>query len=91
MPFSFNFLSNPRSSESIPLRQVEVDERETMDPGDGDEDDAPLLPDSALMIERIKNELDNELSGADGYERKYHESWRYQNQLNENRQARVGL
>jgi hypothetical protein len=71
MPFSFHFLSKPRRSRPIPLRQVDTDERESIELGDGDDDDAPLLPDSALMIERLRNELDGELAGADGYERKY--------------------
>jgi hypothetical protein len=71
MPFSFHFLSKPRRSRPIPLRPVDTDERESIELGDGDDDDAPLLPDSALMIERLRNELDGELAGADGYERKY--------------------
>jgi hypothetical protein len=30
----------------------------------------PLLPDSDLLIERLKNELEAELAGADAYERR---------------------
>jgi hypothetical protein len=36
----------------------------------------PLLPDSDLMIERLKNELETELAGADAYERTIIKSYR---------------
>jgi hypothetical protein len=42
--------------------------------GDDDLDVDPLLPESELLIERLHNELEAELVGADAYERGY--SWK---------------
>jgi hypothetical protein len=39
--------------------------------GDDDLDVDPLLPESELLIERLHNELEGELAGADAYERGY--------------------
>jgi hypothetical protein len=36
---------------------------------DDDDDDDPLLPESDLYIERLRNELQSDLAGADSYER----------------------
>jgi len=38
---------------------------------DEGEDVAPLLPESDLMVEQLRNELESDLAGADGYERKF--------------------
>jgi hypothetical protein len=37
--------------------------------GDDIDDIDPLLPDGDLLIERLKNELEPDLAGADAYER----------------------
>jgi hypothetical protein len=36
---------------------------------DNEDDIHPLLPESDLFIERLRNELDGELAGVDSYER----------------------
>jgi hypothetical protein len=53
---------------------LEDSERENLfaaDDQDGDyiDDIDPLLPDGDLLIERLKNELESDLAGADAYER----------------------
>jgi hypothetical protein len=66
-----------RSSDAARLGPVERDagrdDRDDDDEDrliDDDELDAdPLLPESELLIERLQNELEGELAGADAYER----------------------
>jgi hypothetical protein len=65
-----------RSSEVSRLGPVEDAEDyygradpEPFDLADDELDADPLLPESELMIERLKNELESELAGADAYER----------------------
>ena len=38
---------------------------------DDDEDVAPLLPDSELMVEQLRNELEGDLTIGNTYERRY--------------------
>lgn len=56
----------------IPLSQMsEEDEREVTEPlYDADDDDDPLLQENGLLIERLRNELEDELMEADPYESK---------------------
>ena len=46
--------------------------------GDDDLDVDPLLPESGLLIERLHNELEGELAGADAYERGFFLISRYE-------------
>jgi hypothetical protein len=65
------------SGQTDPLVSVQDRDRDRRaeydDAFDGDEDDgdgARLLPESDLIVEQIRNELGNELIGADLYTRK---------------------
>jgi hypothetical protein len=67
-----------RSSEAARLAPVGRGSARADDDGDGEEDRLvgdddldvdPLLPESELFIERLHNELEAELVGADAYER----------------------
>ena len=54
-----------KAEEDPEQERLVADYEETDDIDDVD----PLLPDSDLLIERLKNELETELAGADAYER----------------------
>jgi hypothetical protein len=57
--------SEDKSAEDPESEHLVADYQDADDVDDVD----PLLPDSDLMIERLKNELETELAGADSYER----------------------
>jgi len=82
MPLSLNLFSKSGSSGAIrpiPLSQMsEEDEREVTEPlYDADDDDDPLLQENGLLIERLRNELEDELMEADPYESKNRDpAWR---------------
>jgi hypothetical protein len=72
MPVLLKLLPKSRPPGSIPLSQMsdEDDERELAERLYDADDDDPLLQENGLLIERLRNELEDELMEADPYESK---------------------
>ncbi|KAF2670478.1 MFS general substrate transporter [Microthyrium microscopicum] len=57
------------SQEDEEARQPLNGDRDDYGDANFEEDDAPLLPDSDVLVEQLRNELEHDLMGADLYER----------------------
>jgi hypothetical protein len=69
MPLSFGLFPKTGSSGAIPLSHIsEEEERELAERLYDPDDDDPLLHENGLLIERLRNELEDELMEADAYE-----------------------